>query len=130
MILKEIFSSGGLEPTKTSSPPPDVLERSVVSYSSTILATRRSVRRFSSSRSFFFFQMFPFSSSLISYTDVVTAGDDRVGRRGIRPELAPDAPALRDRRRPEALLLDDRDVDTCTALSAMVLCVFVRVDVQ
>lgn len=74
--------------------------------------------------------MFPFSSSLISYTDVVTAGDDRVGRRGIRPELAPDAPALRDRRRPEALLLDDRDVDTCTALSAMVLCVFVRVDVQ
>ena len=61
MIFKEIFSSGGLEPTKTSLPPPDVLERSVVSYSSTILATRRS-DTFQAPD--LIFTIFPFSSHI------------------------------------------------------------------
>ena len=48
------------------------------------------------------------SSGLISHiARVLTAGDDRIRRRGIRPQLAPDAPALRDWRRQETLLLDD-----------------------
>lgn len=47
------------------------------------------------------------SSSLTSHTGVVAAGDDRVGRGGIGPQLASLAPAVRHRRRQEALLLDD-----------------------
>lgn len=37
-------------------------------------------------------------SRLIPFTDVVSAGGDRVGRRGVGAQLAPDAAALRDRR--------------------------------
>ncbi|KAM8910346.1 nucleoporin Nup37 isoform 2-T2 [Spinachia spinachia] len=40
-----------------------------------------------------------------------TAGDGGLGRRGIGSQLAPDAPAVRDRWRQEAQLLDDRNVD-------------------
>lgn len=36
-----------------------------------------------------------------------TASGDRVGHGRVGPQLAPDAPALRDGRRQEALLLDD-----------------------
>lgn len=47
------------------------------------------------------------SSGLTAHSRVVAAGDDRVGRGGIGPQLAPDAPALCDRWRQETLLLDD-----------------------
>lgn len=47
----------------------------------------------------------------LSRATVLTAGGDRVGCCGIRPQLAPDPPPLRAGRRQETLLLDDGDVD-------------------
>lgn len=41
-----------------------------------------------------------------SHATVLTAGDHRLCYRGVRPQLAPDPPALRAWRRQETLLLD------------------------
>lgn len=46
-------------------------------------------------------------AALTSPATVLTAGDHRLCYRGVRPQLAPDPPALRAWRRQETLLLDD-----------------------
>lgn len=62
------------------------------------------------------------SPALLSrHATVLPAGDHRLCCRGIGPQLAPNAPALRARRRQEALLLDDGDVDTSPPRRASVL---------
>lgn len=48
-----------------------------------------------------------FCAALTSHATVLTAGDHRLCYRGVRPQLAPDPPALRAWRRQETLLLDD-----------------------
>lgn len=58
----------------------------------------------------------------LSRATVLTAGGDRVRRRGIRPQLAPDPPPLRAGRRQETLLLDDRDVDAFPPGRTLTLC--------
>lgn len=103
------FSSDGLLPMKTSLRPPDVLVKSAVSYSSTILATLRLVR--------FTLQIVIHSTFFAAHSclmSCVAASGDRVVYGRFWPQLAPDAAALRGRRRQEAVLLDDWDVAGCT----------------
>lgn len=117
--FKDMFypSLGGLEPIKTSLPPLDVRERSVVSYLSTILVTRRWAIGFVLLWSLVCTVLH--SSNLMSQTDLVSAGYYWICHSGIGPQLAPHAPALRDRQRQETLLLDDWNVDICTAPSML-----------
>lgn len=112
-----LFSpSDGLEPTKTSLLPPGAQESSIVSYSSTILATHRSVQSIYTS-SVIITRML--STALFQCHIILssTASGDRIGYSRIRPQLASHSPTVCDWQRQETKLLDDRNVDICTALS-------------